>query len=217
MKKRISRQLTLALCLLTAFVLWTIALCCIDVKPIGLNASPVGLATLNLLFQQITGVHWWMYILTDWLSLIPMLCAFGFALLGLVQWGLRKHLLKVDRNLLLLGGFYIVVMAVFVFFETVVINYRPVWIEGTAEASYPSSTTLLVLCIMPTTALQLKVRIKTTYIRRCVVVTILAFTALMVIGRLISGVHWLSDIIGGVLLSVGLVMLYAALCNRYTT
>jgi undecaprenyl-diphosphatase len=30
----------------------------------------------------------------------------------------------------------------------------------------------------------------------------------MVVGRMLSGVHWASDIIGGILLSLGLIMLY---------
>ena len=101
-------------------------------------------------------------------------------------------------------------MAVYVFFEMVVINYRPTLIEGYLEASYPSSTTMLVTCVMPTAAMQLNTRIKNTVFRRFAVITIAAFTAFMVIGRLLSGVHWITDIIGGALLSAGLVMMYDA-------
>jgi undecaprenyl-diphosphatase len=106
-------------------------------------------------------------------------------------------------------------MAAYIFFELVVINYRPTLIDGCLEGSYPSSTTMLVMCVMPTAAMQLNKRIKNTARRRCVIVAIVAFTAFMVIGRLISGVHWITDIIGGALLSAGLVMLYSAFgrCN----
>ena len=119
-----------------------------------------------------------------------------------------KSLWKVDHRILALGVFYVAVMAAYVFFEIVVINYRPTLIDGYLEASYPSSTTMLVMCVMPTAAMQLNVRIKNTVLRRCAVIIVVAFTAFMVIGRLVSGVHWITDIIGGALLSAGLVTMY---------
>ena len=84
-------------------------------------------------------------------------------------------------------------------------------IEGRLEASYPSSTTLLVLCVMPTTMMQLRKRMQNPILRRCVCAVISAFIAFMVVGRLISGVQWLTDIIGGILLSAGLVIIYDSL------
>ena len=139
------------------------------------------------------------------------LFVFGFALLGLIQWIKRKHLLKVDYNILILGGFYIIVMAVYVLFEMFVVNYRPVLIGGILEASYPSSTTMLIMCIMPTTIMQFNARIKNNVLKRFVASAIIAFIVFMVIGRLVSGVHWFTDIIGGALLSTGLVLMYRAI------
>ena len=205
MKKR---NFCIALGLLAAFVLWTIAICQIDVQAIGPQDSAVGFATLNGFVHDLIGVHMQLYTITDWLGLVPVAFIFGFALLGLAQWIKRKHILKVDGSLLVLGGFYIVVMAAYLFFERFVINYRPVLIEGFLEASYPSSTTMLVMCVMPTAMMQLCARIKNRIFKRCVAVAIAAFIMFMVVGRLISGVHWLTDIIGGALLSAGLVMMY---------
>ena len=105
-------------------------------------------------------------------------------------------------------------LVVYVFFEAVVINYRPVLIEGILEASYPSSTTMLTLCVMPTAVMQLRSRIANRSLRKVVSFIMVAFTAFMVIGRLVSGVHWLTDIAGGGLLSAGLVMLYDAASGR---
>lgn len=195
---------------LVAFVLWTAAVCCMDVQAIGPEGSPVGLATLNQGFHRLAGVHMSLYHITDWLSLLPVAFALGFAMLGLTQWIKRKHLLKVDRSLLLLGGFYIIVMAVYLFFEIVVINRRPVLIGGVLEASYPSSTTVLVMCIMPTAVMQLSCRTGSPRLRCLTAAILTAFTVFMVTGRLVSGVHWLSDIIGGALLSAGLVTAYRA-------
>ncbi|MBR2928521.1 MAG: phosphatase PAP2 family protein [Oscillospiraceae bacterium] len=185
--------------------------CFIDVQPIGPQGSAVGFAAINRRFHQLTGVHLSLYILTDWLSLIPVAFAVGFALLGLQQWITRKKLHKVDRSILVLGGFYVAVAAAYSLFELFPVNYRPLLIEGELEASYPSSTTLLVLCIMPTAAMQLHRRIQNRRLRCGILSAIAVFTVFMVIGRLLSGVHWLSDIIGGALLSAAFVMAYHAI------
>ena len=198
---------------LGAFVLWTVLVSYVDVRAIGQNASSVGFATMNGYVHNLTGVNILLYTITDWLGLVPIGVAFGFAVLGLVQWVGRKSLFKVDRSILALGGFYIIVLAMYIFFEIVVINYRPLLIDGYLEASYPSSTTMLVMCVMPTAMMQLHARIKSDVFRRCVLISIAAFTAFMVIGRLASGVHWLTDIIGGALVSAGLVITYASVSD----
>ena len=195
---------------ITAFVIWTALLFLIDVRPIGPQGSSVGFATLNEFVHQLTGVNMLLYTVTDWLGLVPIAVALGFAVLGLCQWIRRKNLFQVDGNILALGVFYIAVMAIYALFELVVINYRPVLIEGILEASYPSSTTVLVSCVIPTSMMQLNFRIKSKPLRLLVNLTFCAFIAFTVLGRLFSGVHWFTDIIGGALISTGLVLLYAS-------
>lgn len=201
-------------CLLFAiFLLWTAAICVIDVQPISPNGSSVGFAAWNQFIHSKIGVHMWLYTITDWLGLIPVFFIMAFGILGLIQWINRRHIGKVDFSILVLGGFYIVVLAAYLLFEEIVVNYRPVLIDGYLEASYPSSTTMLTLCVMPTAMMQLKERIKNVTVKRVIAVIIAIFTAFMVIGRLISGVHWFTDIIGGVLLSGSLVMGYRYVCG----
>ena len=198
---------------LAAFVLWTVLVSFVDVRAIGPNGSSVGFAALNGYVHERIGVNIPLYTITDWLGFVPIGVAFGFAILGLVQWIKRKSLLKVDRSLLALGGFYMVVLAAYLFFEIVVINYRPTLIDGYLEASYPSSTTMLVMCVMPTAMMQLRTRIKNDLFRRCVMLVIAVFIAFMVIGRLVSGVHWITDIIGSALFSTAIVLMYYSIGN----
>ena len=211
MKKR---RFAAGLIFLAAFALWTVLICTVDIKPVGPMESRVGFAWLNRFVHDLTGVHMALYILTDWLGLVPAGVAIGFALLGLCQWIQRKHILKVDSGILVLGGFYLSVLAAYLFFEEFPINFRPVLIEGRLEASYPSSTTLLVLCIMPTAWMQLKSRINNAALRSILALAAAAFAAFMVIARLLSGVHWLTDIVGAILLSAGLVSLYSAFAGK---
>lgn len=213
LKQKRQKKGIAAVCVLAAFILWTAAVRAVDVQAIGPQGSTVGFASVNCMIHDLTGVHMTLYTITDWMGLIPLGIAMGFACLGLVQWIQRKQLRKVDASILLLGGFYLTVMAAYLFFESVVINYRPVLIEGVLEASYPSSTTMLVLCVMPTAWMQFRIRIRNDRLRRCVATAVSLFVLFMVLGRLVSGVHWLSDIIGGILLSGGLVMLYDAVCR----
>ena len=213
MKKETKKNFGIAAILLGAFVVWTAAVRLVDVQPIGPQGSAVGFATINGWVHSLAGVHMSLYTVTDWLGLVPIGAAMGFALLGLIQWIKRKHLRQVDYSIIVLGGFYLLVMAAYVLFEVVVINYRPVLINGYLEASYPSSTTMLVLCVMPTTLMQLNTRIKSQALKQWVAFGSTAFILFMVIGRLLSGVHWFTDIIGGALLSAGLIMLYYSITS----
>lgn len=207
--KKNSWRVASGLIILALFVLWTALVVCVDVRAIGPEGSSVGFAAVNGAFHALTGVHMGLYTLTDWLGIVPFVFVFGFAVLGLVQLIKRRSLLKVDRSILALGVFYIIVAIVYVLFEFVVVNRRPVLIESVLEPSYPSSTTMLVLCVIPTAMMQLAWRMKSAPARAVVLILLGAFTVFMVVGRLISGVHWLTDIIGGVLVSAGLVALYA--------
>ena len=211
MKKK---YLYISISSLLAFALWTLLLRLVDVKAIGPEGSSVGFSALNGYVHEKIGVNMYLYNITDWLGLVPIGVALGFAILGLIQLIKRKSLLKVDRSILALGVFYIMVIAVYLFFEIVVINYRPVLIEGCLEASYPSSTTMLVTCVMPSAAMQAKERIKNKALRQGVIIVIIAFIAFMVIGRLLSGVHWITDIIGGALFSLGVVMAYKSFLQK---
>lgn len=206
--KRKSRKIFVGMGLLIAFALWTVLVCYVDVRAAGPQGSRVGFATLNRAFHSLTGTNMQLYEVTDWLGLVPIAVAFGFAVLGLLQLIKRKSLLKVDLDIILLGAFYLVVIGVYILFELVVVNYRPVLIEGYLEASYPSSTTVLVMCVIPTGVRVLNARIRSKTAKRAVIAVAYAFVLFMVVGRLLSGVHWLSDIIGGALFSAGIDTLY---------
>ena len=90
------------------------------------------------------------YTITDWLGLVPIFICLIFAGIGLAQLIQRKSLFRVDYDIIVLGIYYIIVIFGYLIFEMIPINYRPVLIDGFMEASYPSSTTLLVLSVMPT-------------------------------------------------------------------
>ena len=216
MKK--NQNLLAGILLLVGFAVWTFLIQTVDVQPIGPNGSSVGFAALNGWFHQLTGVHWMLYTLTDWLGLVPICVCLIFAGVGFVQLVHRKSLLKVDLDIILLGVYYVLVIFGYLLFEMVPINYRPVLIEGFLEASYPSSTTLLVLSVMPTLYFQAQRRLNPNALRQTILVFSVLFSAFMVIGRLVSGVHWLTDIVGAVLLSSGIFLIYKSsvnfLCKR---
>ncbi len=211
MKTDSKKGFAVGIALILAFVLWTVMILTVDVRPEGVNHTNIGCAGLNGWFHRLTGEHMGIYTITDWLGLVPILVCVCFGVLGLVQLIRRKSLKKVDPDILLLGGYYILVIFFYLFFEMVPINYRPVLIEGAMEASYPSSTTLLVLSVMPTLIFQINRRAKSGTVKRAVTVLTVLFSLFMVVGRTISGVHWLTDIIGSALLSSGLCILYRSL------
>lgn len=208
MMKNGKRSFAFGFVFIMLFSLWTFLVRTVNVAPVGVNGTDVGLSALNTRLFELTGVSMPLYHITDWLGLVPVAVGMAFGVLGLVQLIKRRSLLKVDADILVLGVYYIVVTAGYLIFEMIPINYRPVLIKGYMEASYPSSTTLLVLGVMPTLWEQIDRRADNRNIKLIVKIFTLLFSAFMVMGRLLSGVHWLSDIIGSILLSAGLFCLY---------
>ena len=215
MKDKGKRELMPGLVLLAGFLVWTILIRHIDVQRAGPRGTEIGFASFNVWFHRLTGVHMLIYTITDWLGLVPIFICMGFGLLGLVQWIKRRSLLRVDPDILLLGVYYVMVILGYLLFEMVPINYRPILIEGNLEASYPSSTTLLVLSVMPTLRFQADRRVMSTVLRKAITIFVIVFSVFMVVGRLISGVHWATDIIGSVLLSSGLFMIYRFMAEYF--
>ena len=208
MKQNKTKRLWTGIWFLLAFLLWTALIRSVDVQAVGPNETKVGFAAFNLWFHKLTGVHMTLYTITDWLGLVPIGISLCFGAVGVIQAIKRRSLLRVDPDIILLGLYYILVILAYLFFEMVPINYRPILIDGALEPSYPSSTTLLVLSVMPTLKYQLDRRVKIPLIRTVTGIFVVTFSAFMVIGRLLAGVHWATDIIGAVFLSTGLFSLY---------
>ena len=205
------------LILICVFAVWTIMIQTVDVKLIGQGETKTGFASFNLWFHTITGVNMILYYITDWFGLVPIFCCFTFGITGLIQLIKRKNLFKVDTDIIISGIYYIVIILLYLFFEMIPINYRPVLIDGMLETSYPSSTTLLVLSVMPTVSFLTNRRLTNEYFRTAINISVILFSVFMIIGRTLSGVHWLTDIIGSFFASTGVYLLYKNLILRLDT
>lgn len=183
----------------------------VDVDSIGPEGTTVGLSHLNRFIFDLFGVNIVWYHITDWLGIVAILTAFVFAITGLVQLIKRRSLFQVDKEILLLGGLYLVVIGLYVLFERVIVNYRPIIMpDGThPEASFPSSHTMIVFVIMGSTIMLIGKYIHHKALRTALQAFCVAVIGITVIGRLISGVHWFTDILGGVMIGITLLALYS--------
>ena len=211
MKRKI--YLTATIALFGLFFLFTALVMTVDVQPIGPNGSTVGLASINGAFRDALGTtesynELW-YNISELAGLIPLATAGCFAIFGLCQAIKRKSLFKVDSHLFILAGFYAALLLAYVGFEIIEINFRPVLIEGELEASYPSSHTMLSVGIMTTAIFELHELIKNKKALLIIFdVACIAVALTVLLGRLLSGVHWLTDIIAGILIVSSLICLY---------
>jgi undecaprenyl-diphosphatase len=196
------------------FAVWTLLIKTVDIRPLGVNGTDIGIATLNVNFHSFTGVNMKLYTITDWLGLVPLIVCMAFGAVGFLQLIKRKSLFKVDSDIIVSGVYYVIVLVCYLFFEMYPINFRPILINGIAETSYPSSTTLLVLTVMPTIVPLTDCRIKNEKVKKIIRFATVVFCSIIVTGRAISGVHWITDIIGSVFLSAGLFCIYKAVNEK---
>lgn len=192
------------------FLLLIVLVKYVDVSMVNETGTTIGLSHINMGFAAFTGVNVIWYKVTTVLGVFLLLFAGGFALIGLLQLIQRKSLLKVDYEILSLGGLYVVVVFLYALFEKVIINYRPILMDGKTEpeASFPSSHTMLVCVVMGSALMLIDRYIRDEKVARILKNICIVLIILTVVGRLICGVHWFTDILGGVLLSATLLMIF---------
>lgn len=186
----------------------------VDVAAVGPEGTKIGLSKLNVAIHNLFGENLGWYKVTNVLGYLAILIGIGFAAIGGLQLIYRRSILKVDKEILLLGCLYVVTVIFYVFFEKVIVNYRPILMpdgEG-IEASFPSSH-IMLSCVILGSGLGLlkKYAKKNKTVQLALTVVFAVLLALIVAGRLISGVHWFTDIIGGLLLSAALLNAYEGL------
>ena len=200
-----------------ALFILTIALVkCVDIDAVGPAGTSIGLSHLNKAVHGLIGVHMFWYQVTNLLGFWAILCGAIFACIGLKQLIERKSLKQVDAKILALGGLFVLLGVIYVLFEKVVINCRPVLMEGETvpEASFPSSHTVLAFVIFGAIAMMLKDYLQDKRLVSMLQNACLVLILVSVIGRLISGVHWFTDILGGIFLSYALLMVFSGLLEK---
>ena len=211
------RNLIITIVLFAIFVIFTIAVSIVGVDAIGPNGTSVGFAKLNQSFAEKHDYNSLWYAVTKILGYIAILICLFFAATGVLQLVSGKSLKKVSPKLWVLAAFYVAVVVFYVAFNKIVVNYRPILeSDGSLEASYPSSHAMLAVCVFISAIIQIMGGKGSESFKKTVCVVLGVMTVVMVVGRLLSGVHWLTDIIGGVILSAALLMAYyTALCSLY--
>ena len=195
------------------FLLLILLVKTVDTAAVGPNGTVIGLSHINVAVHEFCGVNIFWYKLTQVMGIIAILVAAGFALLGVKDLITYRSIRKVDPEILKLGGLYAVVILLYAFFEKVIINYRPIIMPDSTEveASFPSTHTMLIIVIMGSALLALKHFVKDKTIRRSCKVACVLIIVVTVLGRLICGVHWFTDILGGILISTTLLAIYAGI------
>ena len=205
------------------FLVLIVLLCLADRAPVGPEDTVMGLAKLNVMMYKAVGVggsggsglRMGLYKLTEYLGYFSILVLCVFALLGFVQLIRRRSLKKVDRQILAMGGLFVLTLILYVFFNKVVVNCRPMILPGESgpEPSFPSSHTMLVIVILGSVCMVLGKYVRTPWLCALLRVLCVALILAMVFGRLLCGCHWFTDILGGVLLSCAMLALFAAVIH----
>ena len=202
--KRLTKNYIVSCLLIIVAIAYTIVVKKIDVQSIGPNNSSVGLATINKFFINLLGSNMTIYKITEVLGILAILVALTYALVGIFELVDRKSIKKVDKEIIAVGCLYVVVIMLYVFFEKYIVNYRPILIDGELEASYPSSHTMLAICVCVSSMLINKYIYKNKKVIKIENAITLFLLITIVCGRLLSGVHWFTDIVGGIIISTAL-------------
>ena len=206
------RNLIISMLLLIISIIFIVLLKNIDVRCNVVNNSCIGFSTINLYLFNKIGVNLVWYNITDWLGLIPILMSIVYTFIGLIELIKRKSLKKVDSEMIILGIFYIAVISIYILFENFIINYRPILINELLEASFPSSHTMMTICLCGSSIIINNRLFKNVFSKLINIISIIIIV-ITIIGRFISGVHWFTDIIGGILISSFLLMSFYSILN----
>lgn len=213
MKKQGYIYLIVACVLLALFVALTVCLVFVDVRAAGESGAEVGFATINEKVWQTIGQSEAALTVSEICGLCMIAAVGAFGVVGLVQVIRRKGILRADRELYVMAGGLVLLAVAYVFFEIFVINCRPVLDEGELAASFPSSHTMLAVAVAGMGASYLHSRPKKGVLLGVLVGLLTGIAICTVACRLLGGVHWPTDIVGGVLLGMAILYVCRAVCS----
>lgn len=137
------------------------------------------------------------YKISDIILLASIAAIVVFAILGLCQWVNRKSLKKVDKPLI---AMFLPLIAIsityFVFDKFLIWNTRP---NGSGEPSFPSTHVMVVATIFLCIAIILPRYIRSKFAYILLDAMMLILLTLVCVGRVVSNMHWISDVIGGLI------------------
>ena len=205
------KKFSISFVLFVCFIMFTAALKFVDVQPVGPMDSEVGFATVNVFVHNLFGQNKVYDRISDFLAVLSLFVACSFAIIGAYQLLQKKSILKVDSSIILLGVTYVFVILIYVLFEKLVINFRPVLEKGVLEASYPSSHTMMILIILGTARTTMERIIHNELVLKGLRIVLAVLMVLAVAFRIMSGVHWFTDILGALFISAAVIQLYNSL------
>lgn len=217
----------ISLVLLVIAVVFTILVTKVDVKTVevkpiegvtqeGVLTTEVGFATLNQAVSNKVGFSETFYKISKYAGYLALILVAFYGFTGLIELLQKKSLKGVNKVLYALAAFYVCVAIVYVVFEVLVINYRPVDLGEGLEASFPSSHTLLALCVCGSSLIVSKYVIKKENFKKCLNIISWVVMILVVCTRILSGVHWITDIFGGVLISLFMIQVFSCVVKSLT-
>ncbi len=195
------------------FVLFTVACATVDVQPVGPDGTSVGFAALNGAVHDAIGISDFWYDFSQALGYASFAIIAFYGLTGLTQWIKRKNMLKVDSDILALGVFYLIVLAFYFIFSKTSINMRPVILDGELKPSYPSSHVMMAVSVYGSALLRIFRSILPKRVKTPLAIALALLMVLLIGSRLLSGVHWLTDILGGIMLSCAMIVSYDTACR----
>lgn len=76
---------------------------------------------------------------------------------------------------------------------------------------------MVIVCVMGTAMMQFKYRIKNKVLLRVIETVSVLIILVTVTGRIMSGLHWFTNVVGGLLLALSLIFFYYSTCEHHFT
>ena len=203
------RQIVYTGLMVLVAILFTIAVDKIDTALV--LGKEIGFSNVNIAVHQMLGTSDTFDLLSDITMIVSALLMGGLVFIGTYQLISGKGFKAVDKEILIAGAVLVLMSITYLFFEKVVINFRPVLEDGFLEASYPSTHVLLTTVINIVAIDYIVTKIKNKKIMLPSVITVAVITVVGFGARVLSGMHWITDIVGALLIASCLVMIYFTL------
>lgn len=199
MKKR---YLIISCASLLLFLLFLIMLYTVDVKNIGAGVTKVGLCFINNHSFMASNASMW-----DKISDVCMYLGIGVIgalfILGVVQLIQRKNILKVDKEILVFGCLVVLMIIIWLFFDKVlIVNNRPILVDGKVECSFPSTHIMITSFALLSGSYYLFKKINKKHLTIIMYVASAIIVTICFLGRVLSGMHFLTDAVCGLLMGL---------------